>query len=235
MKTVVITGASRGIGAAIAERFKTDGWFVIGTSTKGCPESHASVDRWCELNLVSEESTVAFCRSLGSLISLDAFINNAGINIIKRQSEVTLDDYSCIHKVNLSGPYFAARAAAMRMAELGGGRIVNIASIWSVITREQRTLYTTMKTALSGLTRAMAVEWAPENILVNTVSPGFVATELTRQSLAGEQYEQMKSYIPLGRFAEPAEIANVVAFLCGEGNTYLTGQNIVVDGAFSIQ
>ena len=127
------------------------------------------------------------------------------------------------------------RVMPMSEAAKIGDIFVTVTGNKSVITKEQRTLYTTMKTALSGLTRAMAVEWGPNNILVNSVSPGFVATELTRQSLTVKQHEQMKGSIPLGRFAEPAEIANVVAFLCGEDNTYLTGQNIVVDGAFSIQ
>jgi 3-oxoacyl-[acyl-carrier protein] reductase len=92
-----------------------------------------------------------------------------------------------------------------------------------------------MKTALLGLTRAMAVEWAKRNILVNCVSPGFVNTELTRRSLSAEQQREVTALVPLGRLAEPEEIAKVVLFLCSSQNSYITGQNFVVDGGFTVR
>jgi 3-oxoacyl-[acyl-carrier protein] reductase len=235
MNTVVITGASRGIGAAIAQEFKNHNWYVIGTSTHKDSPSTRSVDRWLYVDLKFQDDREVFCNEILTVPNLKAVVNNAGINIIKEQSEVTPTDYAAIHQVNLEGPYFVSKAAAIRMAELGGGRIVNISSIWSVVSKEQRTLYSTMKTALLGLTRAMAVEWAKRNILVNCVSPGFVNTELTRRSLSAEQQREVTALVPLGRLAEPEEIAKVVLFLCSSQNSYITGQNFVVDGGFTVR
>ena len=236
MKAAIVTGASRGIGLAIASQLKLDGYSVIGTCKN---VEHLSdgiknlVNEWWPVDFREDEETRHFCEKLGQVPNLGALVNNAGINIIKPQEEVTLGDFETIDRVNLRAPYFAARAAAVNMAASGGGRIVNIASIWSVISKEWRTLYSTTKTGLVGMTRSMSVEWAARGVLINAVSPGFVMTDLTRASLSPEQCEEMKKRIPMDRFAEPEEIAKVVAFLCSPANTYLTGQNIVVDGSFS--
>ena len=97
-----------------------------------------------------------------------------------------------------------------------------------------RTLYSTMKSGINGLTRSMAVEWASSNILVNSISPGFVETELTKKSLTGQQQDEIKKQIPMKRFAQPEEIAEMVSFLSSNKNTYITGQNIIIDGGFTI-
>lgn len=235
-QTAVVTGASRGIGTAIAQELKHHGWHVIGTATDGkraelqnCP----FVDEWWSVDFSDDEQTQCFTSQLDQLSNLAALVNNAGINIIKQQPDVTWGDYQTIERVNLRAPYFAARSAAINMAANGGGRIVNIASIWSVISKEWRTLYSTTKTGLVGMTRSMSVEWAAQGVLINAVSPGFVMTDLTKASLSPEQREEMQKRVPMGRFAEPHEIAKVVAFLCSPANTYLTGQNIVVDGSFT--
>jgi 3-oxoacyl-[acyl-carrier protein] reductase len=235
-KAAVVSGASRGIGAAIAAELHANGWRVIGTATEtqrpeleGC----AFVDEWWRVNLENPGDRDELQERLLGTSRLGAFVNNAGINIIKPHADVTEKDYVKIQSVNLHGPYFAARAAAMKMAQDGGGRIVNIASIWSVVSKEWRTLYSTMKTGLVGMTRSMAVEWASRGVLVNAVSPGFTMTDLTRQSLSEEQLRSIEQVIPMKRLAEPVEIAKVVAFLCSDDNSYLTGQNLVVDGGFT--
>ena len=235
-QTVTVTGASRGIGSAIAQELKQQGLRVIGTATDGNrPELQSCpfVDEWWSVDFSKDEQTQEFCGKLEQVPNLGAFVNNAGINVIKPQEEVTTGDFEIIERVNLRAPYFAACAAAVNMAANGGGRIVNITSIWSVISKEWRTLYSTTKTGLVGMTRSMSVEWAARGVLVNAVSPGFVMTDLTKASLSPEQCEEMKKRIPIGSFAEPEEIARVVAFLCSPANTYLTGQNIVVDGSFT--
>jgi 3-oxoacyl-[acyl-carrier protein] reductase len=234
--TAVITGASRGIGSAIAQELKRQGWRIIGTATDGNrPELQdcQSVDEWWSVDFSKNEETQEFCGKLERVSNLGALVNNAGINIIKPQPDATWSDFETIERVNLRAPFFAARAAAVNMAASGGGKIVNIASIWSVISKEWRTLYSTTKTGLVGMTRSMSVEWAARGVLVNAVSPGFVMTELTKASLSPEECEEMQKRIPMKRFAEPEEIARVVAFLCSSSNTYLTGQNIVVDGSFT--
>jgi 3-oxoacyl-[acyl-carrier protein] reductase len=116
----------------------------------------------------------------------------------------------------------------------GYGRIVNIASIWSTATKGGRALYSMTKTGLVGLTRTVAVDMAPYNVLANSVSPGFTRTELTASTLSEDDAAAMAAQVPLNRFAEPAEMSKVIMFLASGLNTYLTGQNIVVDGGFTI-
>jgi 3-oxoacyl-[acyl-carrier protein] reductase len=113
------------------------------------------------------------------------------------------------------------------------GWILNLGSIWSVISKPMRSLYSTSKSGITGMTRSMAVELASKNILINCISPGFVMTDLTRSSLSSTEIDELSRKIPMGRFAQPAEIARMAIFLTSEENTYLTGQNIVVDGGFT--
>ena len=112
--------------------------------------------------------------------------------------------------------------------------LLNIGSIWGSLARSHRTLYSSAKAGIAGMTRAMAVEFASDHVLVNCLSPGFVDTDLTRASLTSEEIAEQERKIPLGRLAQPAEIAEVTSYLCGSGNSYLTGQEILVDGGFSI-
>jgi 3-oxoacyl-[acyl-carrier protein] reductase len=236
LKTAIVTGASKGIGFAIAIQLKLDGYFVIGTcrNVEALNDSVKNLlNDWWSVDFSADDETRQFCEKISHIPNLGALVNNAGINIIKPQHDVTPGDFETIERVNLRAPYFAARAAAMNMAAVGGGRIVNIASIWSVISKEWRTLYSTTKTGLVGMTRSMSVEWASHRVLVNAVSPGFVLTDLTKASLTSEQREEMQIRIPLGRFAQPEEIAKLAAFLCSPENTYLTGQNILIDGGFT--
>ena len=114
------------------------------------------------------------------------------------------------------------------------GRILNISSVWGTKSIEKRASYSTSKSAIKGLTRAMAVEFAKNNILINTLSPGFTNTELTSKILSPEQKKIMIGKVPIARMAEPEEIASTAAFLCSEHNTYITGQDIVIDGGFLI-
>jgi 3-oxoacyl-[acyl-carrier protein] reductase len=113
------------------------------------------------------------------------------------------------------------------------GRIVNVASIWSVITRPKRTIYTVSKNALIGLTKTMAIELAPYGITVNAISPGFTLTELTENTNTKEEIDKLSDQVPARRFANPEEIAEVILFLSSKENSYMTGQNIVVDGGFT--
>jgi 3-oxoacyl-[acyl-carrier protein] reductase len=112
------------------------------------------------------------------------------------------------------------------------GRIVNIGSIWGIITKPGRVTYTLTKSGMGGLTRSMAVELASSNVLVNCVAPGYVNTELTRKNNPLKELEKIKKSIPLQRLAEPNEIAELVCYLCSDKNTYITGQTIAIDGGY---
>ena len=171
---------------------------------------------------------------LATLPQLDACINCAGINIIKAIEDVSDEELERLMTINYTSVYRTCRVVSRIMKQQGGGHIVNIASIWSVISKAHRTLYSGSKTALIGLTRAMAAELGSDKVLVNSLSPGFVMTDLTKKSLSVEELNKLQEQVPLKRCAQPAEIAKTVVFLVGAENTYITGQNIVIDGGFSI-
>jgi 3-oxoacyl-[acyl-carrier protein] reductase len=237
-KTVLVTGATRGIGEAIGTFFIERGATAILTGADGENVARLNADApdavtYLQADFTDDSSLEALLNKIKSLERLDVCVNNAGINVIKRLEEVDISDFDRVTSVNYRAPYLISQAAASVMTRGGGGRIVNVASIWSVATKEGRSPYCASKAGLAGMTRAIATDLARHNILVNAISPGFVQTELTRQSLSESEMEQLAAQVPLGRFAEPDEIARMVGFLASEENTYLTGQNIVVDGGFT--
>lgn len=236
---VLVTGATRGIGRAIAARFLQDGYEVYGTGTNNSAERCADIAdlagvSWLDVDFSDRASVRAFLVALAEIGPFDGLVNNAGVNRIKPLDEVDEADYDFVHDTNLRSPYLVCREVLKGMAQNGSGRIVNIASIWSVITKAQRSLYSSAKTGLVGLTRGLAVEFGPNGILVNAVSPGFVMTDMTRQSLSEEEIAELEAQVPMRKMAAPEDIAEVVRFLLSPENRYLSGQNIVVDGGFTI-
>ncbi len=189
--------------------------------------------RRSELDLLSNESIDRYLASLQSPV--DILINDAGINNIAPFEAVTDENLQQTLQVNLVAPFRISRFIASLMAKRGYGRIVNISSVWSVVSKSGRLPYAMSKSGLAGLTRTLAVEVARFNVLVNGVAPGFVNTELTSQNNSEQDLAAIRSMIPTGRLAEPDEIAETVSFLCSSRNSYITGQTIVADGGFSIQ
>lgn len=240
-QTVLITGATKGIGAAIAFAFESAGASLILTGTQqgqiNAFNEHNKQQgkdhiRWMQVDFSSHESTAAFLEAVEQAPPIDVLINNAGTNIISTIDQVSPENLDSLLSINLRAPLLLCKSVSLNMKKNSYGRIVNIASIWSVITKPGRAMYSTTKTGLVGLTRAAAMDLAPYGILVNAVSPGFVNTELTTASLSIEEREKLSRQVPLGRFAEPEEIAKTVLFLSSGLNTYITGQNMVVDGGY---
>lgn len=229
-KLALITGASRGIGEAIAEQLSKQGFGVVGTATH---KNHFTevCDDWIELDFRNNNSVAAAQHHISSL-NCDVLINNAGINIIQPADTVDMNSFKAMFDIHVAGALAMTQAVLPNMLDRCYGRIVNIASIWSVVTRPGRVSYSTMKSGLLGLTRTLAVEYGHCGVLVNAVSPGFIETELTRSSLSQAELDELKTRIPLGRLGDVWEIANLVSWLCSDENTYVTGQNIVADGGF---
>ena len=220
MKTAMVTGASRGIGKAIAKRLE-EGGFKIVTPTRA------------ELDLSDLKSVQAYLLKNQEL-KIDVLVNNAGENIVQNFADIDLQTWTRIQNINLNSTFLLTQAFGKKMVEHQWGRVLNVASLFSFLTREGRGSYTASKTALLGLTRTAAVEWSKHNVLVNALSPGFVDTELTRKNNSPERIAEICKAIPLGRMSTPAELAETAYFLVSEQNTSLTGQNIVVDGGYSI-
>jgi 3-oxoacyl-[acyl-carrier protein] reductase len=238
-KTVIITGGTRGIGKSLVRIFNDVGANVIITGTKDLNDINLNLLKnnksiqYHQLDFSSDESVKGFVHSLNKLNRIDVLINNAGVNKIDTISEISVDDWDWMNTINLKGPFLLTQIVSEIMKKQKSGKIINIASIFSVISKVKRAAYSATKWGLIGFTKAVALELAPFNIQVNAVSPGFVDTDLTRKILGLENMKQLEETIPQGRLANPDEIANVVLFLCSAQNTYITGQNIVVDGGFT--
>jgi NAD(P)-dependent dehydrogenase (short-subunit alcohol dehydrogenase family) len=234
-RKVVVTGASRGIGRAVAAAFRSEGAYVIGTRTQAAksePAVAADCDEWIAADF-SDREQIAECAGFLRTIEPDVLINNAGINKIAPFTEILEDDFLRIQQVNVFAPFMLCQAVIPGMKRKGWGRIVSISSIWGKISKEFRASYSASKFALDGMTLAIAAEHSGDGILANCVAPGFTDTELTRRVLGDAGIEQLTAMVPARRMADVDEIARLVVWLGGQGNSYVTGQNIAIDGGFS--
>lgn len=240
-QVVLVTGATRGIGKQIADDFATLGAEVIITGTnkeqidvlnKVAVGDKTVKKKYLAVDFTDKESMKWFLAEISNYDRIDVCINNAGINRINYIDEILDEDWNDILAVNLEAPLFINREFSKIMKKNNYGRIVNISSIFGVISKEKRVLYSISKFGIRGLTIASSIELAKHNILVNSVSPGFVHTELTESILSKQEMDEFAKQVPIGRFAKPEEISKVVLFLSSKYNTYITGQNIIVDGGF---
>ena len=217
----LITGGSRGIGKAAAKLFADRGYEVILPTRQ-------------ELDLLDGNSVDRFVERI-SLESIDTVVNNAGINEIDLLENVSDAQLEQMLMTDLISPIRLLRGLIPQLRKSPAGRIVNIGSVWAVVSKQGRSIYSAAKNGLHGITNALAIELSEAGILVNTVCPGFTRTELTRKNNTPEQIAQLSCQIPLGRMAEPEEIAKLIYFLGSVENTYITGQKIVIDGGYTIQ
>lgn len=238
-KVVLITGGTRGIGKAISDYLYECGATLLLTGTRQEQVDKLNAERtpsktYLQVDFSDEKSLGRFIERLKEFDRIDVCVNNAGINIVEEFCDVPQEDYDKVYQINVAAPYKILKAVVPSMVRNGYGRVVNIASIWSVINRPGRSSYSISKNAVVGLTKSLSVEFAKDNVLVNAVSPGFTLTELTATTNTPEQIAELSAKVPAQRMAQPREIAMVVAFLCSSLNSYLTGQNIVVDGGYTI-
>jgi len=218
-KTVLVTGATRGIGRQIAQDFEGLGAEVIGVGSK-------------DVDLGDENSLKDFLDRLSNYNKIDVCVNNAGINFSQNIETFSVEQYDKLMDINLKAPFMICGIVSKIMKRNGYGRIVNISSIAGTRVRDGRSVYSASKHGLIGMSKTIAAELAPYNILVNTVSPGFTMTEMTESMLPKEEIESLIKQVPMGRFGTPVDISKAVIFLSSDLNTYITGQDLIVDGGF---
>lgn len=217
----LITGGSRGIGRATAKIFVDHGYEVLLPSRE-------------ELDLLDVNSVDCFIERMSGE-SIDTIVNNAGINEIGLLENTPDAQLEQMLMIDLVSPIRLLRGLIPQLRKSPSGRIVNIGSVWAVVSKEGRSIYSAAKNGLHGITNALAIELSCAGILVNTVCPGFTRTELTEKNNTSEQIEELNRKIPLERMAEPWEIGKLIYFLGSVENTYITGQKIVIDGGYTIQ
>ncbi|WP_075185202.1 3-oxoacyl-ACP reductase FabG [Teredinibacter haidensis] len=237
-KIALVTGASRGIGASIADTLGAAGAIVIGTATSEAGAT-AIAERFAEkgiqgtgmqLNVTEAESVAALLKAITDRFGTPTIlVNNAGItkdNLLMRMSE---EEWFDVINTNLSAIYRLSKACLRGMMKARWGRIVNISSIVGQMGNAGQSNYAATKAGVMGFARSLAKEVGSRNVTVNSVAPGFIDTDMTKV-LPEEQKKAMLGAIPLARLGQPEEIANVVKFLCSDDASYITGETLHVNG-----
>jgi 3-oxoacyl-[acyl-carrier protein] reductase len=233
-KVILVTGASRGIGKAIASQLKALGGNVIGTATSEHGAANISEYLGEGQGLVLNVTDDASISAMFDLIkekhgSVDVLVNNAGItrdNLMMRMKD---DEWDDIIDTNLTSVFKISKAVLRAMMKKRNGRIINIGSVVGTMGNAGQVNYATAKAGLIGFTKSLAREVASRGITVNTVSPGFIDTDMT-QTLTDEQKEGIFAQVPANRLGKPEEIANAVAFLASDSAAYITGETLHVNG-----
>jgi 3-oxoacyl-[acyl-carrier protein] reductase len=237
-KVALVTGASRGIGRAIALRLARDGAAVVvnyAGSQQQAQEVVAEIEKagGHALAVRADVSKVAdvvrlFDATFQRFGRLDILVNNAGIILYKPLVDVTEEEYDRLFAVNVKGTFFACQQAARRMA--GGGRIINLSSSTTAMMLPRYAAYVATKGAVEQLTHVLAKELGPRQITVNAVSPGPTDTELFSEGKTEEEKQRLAQLAALGRLGQPQDIAGVVALLCSDDARWITGQNLRANG-----
>jgi 3-oxoacyl-[acyl-carrier protein] reductase len=234
-QVALVTGASRGIGAAIAESLALAGATVIGTATteKGAEHISAALGssgRGAVLDISSDDSVQALIADVQAREgSPTIVVNNAGITKDNLLLRMKSEEWDSVLSTNLSGVFRVCKATLRGMMKAKGGRIINIASVIGVMGNAGQANYAAAKAGIIGFSKSLAREVGSRNITVNVVAPGFIDTDMTRV-LQEEQREAMLGQVPLGRLGEAQDIANSVVFLASDAGAYITGETLHVNG-----
>jgi len=235
-KVILVTGANRGIGLNILQRLDLDGYTVIGTSRSDdganliSQQIKNSDGKGLKMDVTDQESiNLAMNRIQEGYGTVYGLVNNAGItedNLLMRMSD---EQWLSVIETNLTSLYRVTKSLVKDMMKARQGRIINVGSIVGVMGNAGQSNYSASKSGLLGFTKSLARELSSRNINVNSISPGFIDTDMTK-ALSDEQIDNLTKNIPLGRIAESSEVSCVVSFLLSEDSSYITGENINVNG-----
>ena len=243
-RVAIVTGGNGGIGLGIAEGLAKAGANVV-VAARDRRKSESAVRRikslgTCALSVttdVSDEASVASAieATLDEFGRIDILVNNAGVVVRKLPQDHSLGEWNDLMGVNLTGSFLCSREVYPHMAESGGGKIINIGSMFSIFGTEWAASYSASKGGVVQLTKSLANAWARDNIQVNTILPGWIHTDMTAgaKDQFPERYDQIKARIPHGRWGEPEETAGAAVFLASRASDYVTGVAIPVDGGYA--
>jgi NAD(P)-dependent dehydrogenase (short-subunit alcohol dehydrogenase family) len=242
----LVTGGSKGLGRVIAQAFAEAGADVAVVSRtpedcrKAANEIAESTGRRAAAFAVDVTSGDELKRLSAeveeSLGAVDILVNNAGINIRGLIDELSESDFESVMATNVTAPFLCSKVFGSKMTERGWGRVINLGSIMSVISLPGRAPYASSKAAIMGLTRTLALEWAPKGVTVNAICPGPFATEMNKQLLNDPaKYRDFVSRIPMGRWGDLHEIAGAAVFLASDAAAFVTGSALFVDGGWTAQ
>lgn len=235
-KSALVTGASRGIGSAIAEKLADQGFFVIGTATTAAGAEQISKDlgdRGCGLKLLVQDqhSVEAMVEELATLQvgSPLILVNNAAITRDNLMLRMSAEEWQDVVDTNLSGAFRVTKALLRNMVKARWGRIINVGSVVGRLGNPGQANYVASKAGLEGFTRSLALEVASRGITVNLLAPGLIETDMTAE-LTNEQRDAMLTRIPLGRMGQANDVAAAAAFLSSDDGAYITGQTLHING-----
>ena len=236
MKTVLITGGSRGIGRAMVEAFSAAGYSVAFTYKSSEKEAFSLAERTGALAICAdsavESDVVAAVKACEDRFgSVDCLVNNAGVSSFSLFTDLTLQQWNEHLAVNLTGAFLYSRAVIPGMVSRKQGRIINITSMWGLVGSSCEVHYSTAKAGLIGMTKALAKELGPSGITVNAIAPGLISTDMN-SSLTDEDIAAVADETPLMRVGLPSEVASCALFLAGDGASFVTGEVMNVSGGY---
>ncbi|MEE0969204.1 MAG: 3-oxoacyl-ACP reductase FabG [Clostridia bacterium] len=237
-KKILITGGSRGIGAALVKKFASEGdsvAFVYRSRHDEAEKMKSDCGAYpiCRDLSSPDECIAAVNEAIEVLGGIDVLINNAGISGFSLFTEITAEEWENMLSVDLSAPFFCARETAKHMISKKSGRIINISSMWGVVGASCEVHYSAAKAGLIGMTKALAKELGPSGITVNCVCPGVIETEMNSR-LSTADINSLCDDTPLCRIGQPSEVAELVFFLASDKAEFITGQIISCDGGFAV-
>ena len=238
MKTVLITGGTRGIGREMVKSFSIAGYNVAFTYSKSASDAMLLTKEFGAMAILAdsavESDIISAVKEVKAAFGrIDCLINNAGVSSFSLFTEVSLDEWQRLISVNLNGAFLYSREVARDMISRHEGRIINISSMWGITGASCEVAYSTTKAALNGMTKALAKELGPSGITVNAIAPGLIDTEMN-SNLSEDDIRNVINDTPMMRIGTPADVAALALFLAGDSASFITGEIISVNGGYVI-